>query len=108
MGSQSVTEPLIIVHSPFGIDHPYDAGFAERRPRDPSAGEMVELGFLTQPGGAAESVRVEWTRNGRRQAPIGARARALGIDEDQWLVELGVVEADDVVAYRITGTSDQG
>ena len=96
-------EPLTIVHLPFGIDHPYEPLFEERRPRDPSGGDMVALGFLTKPGGAVENVRVEWTRNGRPQTTIGARAHSRGTDEDRWLVELGVVEAGDLVSYRIIG-----
>ena len=99
---------LTIVHAPTGIDHPYEPAFEERRPRDPSGGDMVALGFLTRPGGAADSVRVEWTRNGRKQTTIGARPLSLGTDEDRWLVELGVVEAGDRINYRIIGTAADG
>jgi alpha-glucosidase (family GH31 glycosyl hydrolase) len=106
--NSSVPSRLTIVHSPCGIDHPYEPSFEERRPRDPSGGDMVALGFLTQPGGAAESVRVEWTRNGRPQTTIGARPLALGTDEDRWLVELGVVEASDAVTYQVIGTTADG
>jgi alpha-glucosidase (family GH31 glycosyl hydrolase) len=103
-----VSSTLTIVHSPHGIDHPYEPSFEERRPRDPAGGDMVALGFLTEPGGAAESVRVEWARNGRKQTAIGARALSRGTDEDRWLVELGVVEAGDAVTYRIIGATVDG
>ena len=95
---------LDIVHAPFGTDHPYETRFEERRPRDPSGGDMVSIGFLTTPGGAAASVRLDWERNGRPQAPIFARAVANGTDDDRWLSELGVVEGGDEVTYRITAT----
>ena len=42
---------LNIVHSPHGIDHPYEPSFEERRPRDPSGGDMVALGFLKRAEG---------------------------------------------------------
>src|SRR5215207_8551813 len=101
-------QQLTIVHRPTGIDHPYVPFFDERRSRDPSAGDMVALGFLTRPGKLAESVRVEWTRNGRRQTPIFARALERGTDEDRWLVELGVMEGGDEVEYHIHVTGSDG
>jgi alpha-glucosidase (family GH31 glycosyl hydrolase) len=100
----ATSAPLTIVHRPTGIDHPYEPFFDERRPRDPCAGDMVVLGFLTTPGRLARDVRVDWIRNGRRQTPIYARALERGDDADRWLVELGVVEAGDSVDYRITAT----
>jgi alpha-glucosidase (family GH31 glycosyl hydrolase) len=99
---------LTIDHAPHGIDHPYEPYFHERRPRDPSGGDMVVLGFLSRPGRAAEDVRVEWTRNGRPQTTIHGRAFARGTDEDRWLVELGVMEAGDAVTYRIFGRDRAG
>jgi alpha-glucosidase (family GH31 glycosyl hydrolase) len=99
---------LTIDHTPYGIDHPYEPFFHERRPRDPSGGDMVVLGFLSRPGGAAEDIRVEWTRDGRPQTTIHGRALARGTDEDRWLVELGVVEAGDAVSYRIIGVDASG
>src|SRR3954451_10435220 len=99
---------LTIVHHPAGIDHPYEPLFEERRPRDPSGGDMVALGFLTQPGRVIETVRVDWTRNGRPQTPIFARPVQRGTDEDRWLVELGVVEGGDEVVYCLSATADDG
>jgi len=99
---------LTIDHAPHGIDHPYEPLFHERRPRDPAGGDMVVLGFLSRPGGAAKDIRVEWTRNDRPQTTIHGRAFSRGTDEGRWEVELGVVEADDVVTYRIAGTDANG
>ncbi|MGH2551376.1 MAG: TIM-barrel domain-containing protein [Thermomicrobiales bacterium] len=99
---------LKIIHQPTGIDHPYEPLFQERRPRDPSAGDMVVLGFLSKPGQAVETVRVDWTRNDRPQTPIFARAIQRGTDEDRWLVELGVMEAGDRVSYSLSATAADG
>jgi alpha-glucosidase (family GH31 glycosyl hydrolase) len=92
---------LQIIHHPYGTDHPYLPGPDERTPRDPIGGDMVGIGFLTMPGRAAETVRLCWNRNGRRQAPIFGRPVALGSDHDRWLVELGTIEAGDTVDYWI-------
>lgn len=97
-----MSQPLTIVHAPYGTDHPYLAGAEERSPRDPIGGDMVSIGFLTTPGGAARDVRLEWTRNGIPQTPIHGRALSVGQDHDRWLVELGVLEAGDAVAYGMT------
>jgi len=96
-----------IVHNPYGTDAPYFVGPDERIPRDPVGGDMVGAGFLTQPGGAAESVQLCWTRNGRPQPPILGRPVAQGSDADRWLCELGVVEAGDTVEYWIVAGDGQ-
>ncbi len=97
---------LQIIHHPYGTDAPYFSGPDERTPRDPVGGDMVGIGFLTQPGGAADSVRLCWTRNGHPQAPIHGRPVALGTDADRWLCELGVVDGGDTVEYWMVATSD--
>jgi len=100
---------LTIVHEPHGLDTPYDTRFEERRPRDPAGGDMVAIGFLTRPGGRAQTARLDWRRNGRLQPPILARAASFSTDEDRWLVELGVLDAGDHIDYWITaeGRGDQ-
>ncbi len=90
-----------IVHAPHGLDAPYHIRPEERRPRDPVGGDMVEVGFLTRPGGAAREVRLHWLRNSRVQTPVLARAVTTGTDDDHWLVELGVLEAGDLIEYWI-------
>ena len=108
MISPSVVRLRELVHVPTGTDHPYDGSVAERRPRYPVGGDMVSVGFVSRPGGAAASVRLDWERNGQSQAPIFARATTTGADEDVWLVELGVVEGGDRVTYCITATDHDG
>ena len=100
-----MSERMTITHEPTGTDAPYFAGPDERTPRDPQGGDMVGIGFLTQPGRAAQDVRLCWTRNGRPQTPIQGRPVALGNDADRWLCELGVLEAGDTVAYWMVATS---
>ncbi len=97
---------LTIRHRPTGTDAPYFAGPDERTPRDPIGGDMVGIGFLTQPGGAATDVRLCWTRNGRPQTLIQGRPVAQGNDADRWLCELGVIEAGDQVDYWIVATGN--
>ena len=101
-----MSKPLTILHRPTGTDAPYFAGPDERGPRDPIGGDMVGIGFLTQPGRAAEDVRLFWTRNGRPQAPIQGRPVARGDDADRWLCELGVLEAGDTVEYWMVAAGD--
>jgi alpha-glucosidase (family GH31 glycosyl hydrolase) len=91
--------PLTIVHAPYGQGSPYVPTLAERTPQDPAGGDMVTLWFLTAPGHPGTSVTLHWTRNARPQTPIGGRAQGRYDSFDQWVFELGVVEAGDVVVY---------
>jgi alpha-glucosidase (family GH31 glycosyl hydrolase) len=96
--------PLTIVHAPHGDGSPYTTTLVERSPRDPAGGDMVTLAFLTTPGRADCAVTLCWTRNGRAQTPIGGRAQLRCESFDQWLFELGVVEAGDAVTYWLVAT----
>ena len=91
--------PLTIVHTPYGNGSPYVPTLAERVPQDPVGGDMVTLWFLTTPGDTTTSVTLHWTRNGRPQTPIGGRPQGRYESFDQWVFELGVVEAGDEVTY---------
>ena len=102
-----MSDRLAILHQPTGTDAPYFAGPDERLPRDPIGGDMVGIGFLTQPGRAAGDVRLFWTRNGRPQTPIQGRPVAQGNDADRWLCELGVLEAGDTVEYWMIATGGE-
>jgi len=103
-----MSERPTIVHAPHGTDHPYQAGHEERTPRDPVGGDMVSVGFLTTPGGAARAVRLFWARNGRPQTPVHGRPLSVGQDHDRWLVELGVLEAGDRVEYWMRAEGADG
>src|SRR5215213_1627671 len=94
-----MNQPITIVHAPYGNGSPYVPTLAERTPQDPVGGDMVTLWFLTTPGNPATSATLHWTRNTRPQTPIGGRAQGRYESFDQWVFELGVVEAGDVVTY---------
>jgi len=102
-----MSDRLVILHQPTGTDAPYYAGPDERVPRDPIGGDMVGIGFLTQPGRAASDVRLFWSRNGRPQTPLQGRPVAQGNDADRWLCELGVLEAGDTVEYWMVATGNE-
>jgi hypothetical protein len=76
-------------------------------PRDPIGGDMVGIGFLTQPGRVASDVRLFWTRNGRLQTLLQGRPVAQGNDADRWLCELGVLKDGDTVEYWMVATGDE-
>ena len=97
--------PLTIVHTPYGNGSPYVPTLAERVPQNPVGGDMVTLWFLTTPGNATTAVTLHWTRNGRAQTPIGGRPQVRYESFDQWVFELGVVEAGDEVTYRLEATA---
>ena len=102
-----MSERLTFVHNPTGTDAPYFAGPDERVPRDPIGGDMVGIGFLTQPGLVASDVRLHWTRNGRPQTPIQGRPVAQNPDADRWLCDLGVLEAGDTVEYWMAASGGE-
>ncbi len=74
-----MTQPITIVHTPYGNGSPYVPTLAERTPQDPVGSDMVTLCFLTTPGDPATSVTLHWTRNrarpdaDRRPRPIALR-----------------------------------
>jgi len=51
----------ILTHHPLGIEHPYHQDPDERFPRQPLAGQRVELGVRTFPPEAAKRVWAVWT-----------------------------------------------
>lgn len=64
-----------IIHTPHGDGSPYVSTLAEQLHR-PVGGDMLTIGFLTEPGDAGTAAALHWTRNGRAQTPIGGRAQA--------------------------------
>ena len=49
-----------LIHNPLGIEHPYHQDPDERFPRQPLAGQPVELGVRTFPPDAATRVWATW------------------------------------------------
>lgn len=49
-----------IVHSPYGLEHPYEQLPEERFPRQPLAGESFTIGIVTRPPGIVKNLRVHY------------------------------------------------
>jgi len=96
----------MLMHQPYGEQHPYIPLPYERSPRDPIAGEPVTLGVETGHDPAADSVWCLW-----RLAvdPVFHRVEALdctkGETSDTWKIQLPAFNSGDIVSYRIFSTS---
>ena len=98
-----------IAHEPFGRDQLYGSKEApeiwwQRTPRDPQAGEEVEIAVsLWRPG--ADAVRLEWALNGVVQEPVTCRQTAVlqdnGLSKKKFVGTLGPFEQGDRVEYRL-------
>ncbi len=95
---------LSIRHTPRGVEHPYDPSPVERQPRDPIAGQPVNLGVETSPPDAAQAVTVVWRINdGPEQRAPAAHER----DTDgaaQWRAVLPPMAEGDRVAYHFVAS----
>lgn len=95
-----------LIHTPSGLEHPYEQLPEERFPRHPLAGHSFKVGLVTRPPGAVRQVRVH-TRiddgpvqshnaihrpNWRPELEEGVGAefleRVVKIDQDVWEIEL--------------------
>src|SRR5690349_8332569 len=66
-----------LTHSPLGIEHPYHQDPDERFPRQPLAGQPVELGARTFPPSAATRVWATWFASWKSEAVITGEAEAV-------------------------------
>ncbi|MDX1993598.1 MAG: glycoside hydrolase family 31 protein [bacterium] len=73
---------LALLHTPYGLEHPYEQLPEERFPRQPLAGQPFTAGVVTRPVGAAVEVNVHSELNGVPQ-PIFAAERV-----PEWRPEL--------------------
>jgi hypothetical protein len=91
-----------LLHTPYGLEHPYEQGPAERFPRDPEAGQPVALGVTTWPPGTAEAVWAEWTTTGPDEGGT-AEGRWIGDDEERsyWRVPLPAFRRGQRVVYHV-------
>lgn len=95
-------EPVTLIHIPRGDEHPYRAAPFERTPRDPIAGQPVQVVVGTRPAGAVRSVQVVWRVNGGPEQTAPAE-RMLEDEVDgatRWRATLPPGAAGDRVAYR--------
>jgi len=49
-----------IIHTPYGLEHPYEQLPEERFPRQPLAGEPFTIGIVTRPPGSVQNLRVHY------------------------------------------------
>ena len=92
----------MLLHEPYGQEHPYEQGLTERRPRDPIAGQPVALGVATSPAGAVESVWAAWQREGEKETH---RAEGKWLRDDRglcyWQAVLPAFEGGQRITYRL-------
>ena len=96
-----------LLHTPYGLEHPYEQGPAERFPRDPEAGQPVTLGVATWPTDAAEVVWAEWTTTGPDE---GGTAQGRWVEDDgersHWRVPLPAFRRGQRVVYHVCARQD--
>ncbi|WP_217369399.1 TIM-barrel domain-containing protein [Nonomuraea antri] len=88
-------------HNPTGIDELYSTEPTERSPRDPMAGEPVQIKATTWPIQPGQTVWVTWTRNGVNQTPIGAAFDHNSGNNTYWKLTLGAFARGDKISYTV-------
>lgn len=95
-------------HSPYGADELYAAEPTERSPRDPMAGQGVQIKATTWPVSSGQSVWITWKKNGVDQTPIGAAFDYNSGNNTYWKTDLGAFARGDVVQYWVNADVDGG
>ncbi|MFI7702388.1 TIM-barrel domain-containing protein [Nonomuraea sp. NPDC049480] len=110
--SSSVSVPASaldgLFHSPTGIDELYSAEPTERVPRDPMAGEPVQIKATTWPIEPGQTVWVTWTKNGVNQTPIGAAWDYNNGGNSYWKIGLGAFARGDKISYTVNADVNGG
>lgn len=106
-----------LIHTPYGLEHPYEQLPEERFPRRPSAGQPFTVGAVTRPVGGAGRVIVHSALDGVLQAPIEAihiadwrpeleegvgaeyLERIVRIEQDVWRAQLTAPARGQVLTY---------
>lgn len=100
-----------VYHDPYGYDELYGTQPTERAPRDPMAGQNVEINATTWPVSSGQSVWVTWTKNGVDQTPIGAAWDYNADNNSYWKLNLGSFSRGDQISYTVhadvDGTNEQ-
>jgi len=99
---------LILIHQPFGEQHPYIPLPCERQPRDPAAGEPVTLGIQTTGQPQADAVWCAWQVQGSPDVHR-VEAQRTGGDETtgQWQAHLPAFQGGETVRYRLHARNAQ-
>ncbi|MFD0475696.1 hypothetical protein ACFQ0B_51380 [Nonomuraea thailandensis] len=95
-------------HNPTGIDDLYSSEPTERVPRDPMAGEPVQINATTWPVEPGQTVWVTWTRNGVSQTPVGAAWDHNSGDNSYWKINLGTFARGDKISYTVNADVNGG
>jgi alpha-glucosidase (family GH31 glycosyl hydrolase) len=121
-----VTE-LTLIHTPLGLEHPYEQLPEERTPRGPLADQRFTVGIAARPVGVAQRVEVvvrvgdgpaqtipawridDWQPE--LEAGVGAEylERIVRVEQDVWRAELTMPAVGQTLSYEIigyAGTSD--
>ncbi len=116
-----------MVHTPFGLEHPYEQLPEERFPRQPLAGESFTIGIVTRPPGAVQNLRVHYCladseevvipadldRKWQQKQDEGVGAefleRIVRIEQDVWQAQLTAPSFGQNLSYWIEtdGTCSQ-
>ncbi|HRF47734.1 MAG TPA: glycoside hydrolase family 31 protein [Anaerolineales bacterium] len=102
----STPEPITLIHIPFGDEHPYRATPFERTPREPIAGQPIQLGLGTRPAGAVQAVQVRWRVDDGPEQVVPATAQEDVEGATRWLASLPAGAAGDRVSYRFETLPD--
>lgn len=95
-------------HAPTGADELYAAQPTERLPRDPMAGEAVQIKATTWPVSSGQTLWVTWTKNGVAQTPIGAAFDYNSGNNTYWKLTLGTFARGDQITYTVNADVDGG
>ncbi|MFG1689551.1 TIM-barrel domain-containing protein [Nonomuraea sp. NPDC049269] len=97
-----------IFHNPTGIDDLYSSEPTERAPRDPMAGDAVQINATTWPIETGQTVWVTWTKNGTAQTPIGAAWDHNSGNNSYWKINLGSFARGDKISYTVNADVNGG
>ncbi|RSN09286.1 glycoside hydrolase family 31 [Nonomuraea sp. WAC 01424] len=95
-------------HNPTGTDDLYSAEPTERVPRDPMAGDAVQINATTWPIEAGQTVWVTWTKNGVNQTPVGAAWDHNNGNNSYWRINLGAFARGDKISYTVNADVNGG
>lgn len=97
-----------VFHNPTGIDELYSTEPTERAPRDPMAGDAVQINATTWPIESGQTVWVTWTKNGVSQTPVGAAWDHNTGNNSYWKINLGTFARGDKISYTVNADVNGG
>lgn len=117
---------VTVHHSPFGLEHPYEQQPEERFSRQPLAEQPFEIGIVTRPHAAVQSVQVHIQINGIEQTSIAAQAlgewrpelehgvgaefldRMVRVEQDVWRAALVAPAQGETLEYHLEARTPTG